>query len=294
MTIPEVTIVVPCYNGGRFFDQMFAALDRQTFRNFEVIIVDDGSTEADTKARLQNLPAGTSVLRQANKGLAAARNTGFKAARSEIVLPLDADDILEPTFLAEAMALLSAAPPEVAFVYSDIKLIGGRQGVHECDFDAFDQLFLNELPYCLLMRKSAWAAVGGYDESMRGGYGGYADWDFNIHLSIVGYRAIRICKPLFIYWVRTDGMLISLSARMHGTIWRYIRQKYRKEYRLAPLYRRWREHRSIWSAVRAASLLFLATVLPLRWFDHLFFVLLVAAHRRQTQAYLAAQQSSKD
>ena len=126
MSLPELTIVVPCYNGGRFFDQMFASLDRQTFRNFEVIVVDDGSTDADTKARLQNLPVGTSVIHQENKGLAAARNTGFKAARADIVLPLDCDDVLEPTFLSEAMALLAAAPPEVAFVFSDIKLIGGR------------------------------------------------------------------------------------------------------------------------------------------------------------------------
>ncbi|AMN43432.1 glycosyltransferase family 2 protein [Rhodoplanes sp. Z2-YC6860] len=289
MSVPELTIVVPCYNGGRFFDQMFTGLDRQTFRDFEIIIVDDGSTDADTKARLQNLPAGASVIHQENKGLAAARNIGFKAARTEFVLPLDCDDVLEPTFLAEAMALLKAAPAQVAFVYSHIKLTGGREGVHECDFDPFDQLFLNELPYCLLMRKSAWAAIGGYDETMRDGYGGYADWDFNIHLLVAGYRAIRIDKPMFIYWVRTDGMLVSLSAKMHGTIWHYIRKKYRDEYRLTALCRRWNENRSMSSAVRGAGLLFLATVLPLRWFDQLFYALLVAAHRRQTRAYLATQ-----
>ena len=289
MSVPELTIVVPCYNGGRFFDQMFAGLDRQTFRDFEIIIVDDGSTDADTKARLQNLPAGASVIHQENRGLAAARNAGFRAARTEFVLPLDCDDVLDPAFLAEAMALLKAAPPQVAFVYSHIKLTGGREGVHECDFDPFDQLFLNELPYCLLMRKSAWTAIGGYDETMRDGYGGYADWDFNIHLLVAGYRAIRIDKPMFIYWVRTDGMLVSLSAKMHGTIWLYIRKKYRDECRLAALYRRWCERRSMSSAVRGAGLLFLAKVLPLRWFDQLFYMLLVAAHRRQTQAYLATQ-----
>src|SRR6202000_1672525 len=112
----------------------------------------------ETKARLQNLPAGASVIHQENKGLAAARNAGFKAARTEIVLPLDCDDVLEPPFLAEAMALIKAAPPQVAFVYSHIKLTGGRQGVHECDFDAFDQLFLNELPNFFLRRKQRWAA----------------------------------------------------------------------------------------------------------------------------------------
>ena len=79
-----------------------------------------------TETRTVSLPAGASVIHQENNGLAAARNAGFKAARTEIVLPLDCDDVLEPTFLAEAMALLKAAPPQVAFVYSHIKLTGGR------------------------------------------------------------------------------------------------------------------------------------------------------------------------
>src|SRR6185369_16713387 len=154
----------------------------------------------------------------------------------------------------------------IGFVYTDVRLTGALDGLMARSFNRFDQLFLNHLPYCLLIRKSAWATVGGYDETMRDGYGGYADWDFNIHLSVLGFRAIRIDKPLFIYWVRPDGMLVSLSARMHGTIWRYIRTKYRDVYTFSSLYRRWREHSSIRSAVRGAGLLFLATVLPLRWF----------------------------
>jgi glycosyltransferase involved in cell wall biosynthesis len=288
MSTPEVTIVVPCYNGGRFLDQMFAGLDAQGFRDFEVIIVDDGSTDPETAARLKSLPPRVSVIHQHNKGLAAARNTGFRAARSRYVLPLDCDDVIEPSFLSEATALLSAAPEQVVFVYSHIRLTGARRGIHECSFDRFDQLFLNELPYCVLIRKSAWAAVGGYDENMRDGYGGYADWDFSIHLSAMGFRAIGIDKPLFIYWVRPDGMLVSLSARMHGTIWRHIRRKYPDLYSLPSLYRRWRERRSPASACRALVLLLLTAMLPLRWFDWLFYRVLVATHRRQTQAYIGA------
>src|SRR5262249_22494690 len=162
-------------------------------------------------------------------------------------------------------AVMSSAPSTIAFVYAHIKLVGGREGVHECDFDTFDQLFLNELPYCLLMRKSAWRAVGGYDESMRGGFGGYAEWEFNIHISVAGFRGACIPRPLFTYWVRSDGMLVSLSARMHGTIWLYIRRKYRDQYRLKALYARWKERRSLASGCRAAGLLVLAAVLPLRW-----------------------------
>jgi glycosyltransferase involved in cell wall biosynthesis len=288
MMAPKVTIVVPCFNGGRFFDQLFGTLAAQTFRDFDVVIVDDGSTDAETKDRLAALPPGMQVLRQPNAGLAAARNTGFRAARGEFVLPLDCDDMIEPSFLAEAAELLSRAPASVAFVFCHIRLVGGRLGVHECSFDPFRQLFLNELPYCMLIRKSAWATVGGYDEEMRDGYDGYADWDFNIHLSIAGFRAIGIERPLFHYYVRPDGMLVSLSARMHGTIWRYIRRKYREHYRLRSLYARWKERRSLASACRGISLLLLATVLPTSWFDQLFYRVLVAVHRRQTEAHGSA------
>ena len=241
MSSPKVSIVVPCYNGGRFFEQLFACIDAQTFRDFEVILVDDGSIDLETKAWLERLPPGINLIRQENAGLAAARNRGFHAARTEFILPLDCDDVIEPEFLSEAVEILSNAPPQVAFVFSHIKLVGGRHGIHECSFDLFGQLFLNELPYCLLLRKSAWQTVGGYDESMKDGYGGYADWDFNIHLGVAGFEGIGIPKPLFVYWVRPDGMLVSLSARMHGTIWRYIRMKYRNEYRIPALYRRWEE-----------------------------------------------------
>ena len=162
MAVPAVSVVVPCYNGGRFLDGLLASLAGQTFRNFEIIIVDDGSTDPDTLKRLAALPSEIIVVRQANAGLAAARNAGFERATAELVLPLDCDDEIEPSFLAEAIRLLTESPSEYCFVFSHMRVRGAINGVLPRHFDRFDQLFLNRLPYCLLMRKSAWAAVGGY------------------------------------------------------------------------------------------------------------------------------------
>jgi GT2 family glycosyltransferase len=75
------------------------------------------------------------------------------------------------------------------------------------DPNRFDQLFLNQLPYCMLIRKSAWQAAGGYDETMRDGS---EDWEFNIRLSGAGFRGIELAKPLFVCSVRPDGMLLSI------------------------------------------------------------------------------------
>jgi glycosyltransferase involved in cell wall biosynthesis len=222
-TQPLVSIVVPCFNGGRFLPGLLACLDAQTWREFETIIVNDGSTELATTAALDEAPSWVQVIHQPNGGLAGARNAGFRKAQGSYVLPLDCDDAIEPEFLARAVASMDGSPREVGFAFCDMRLEGARQGVLRRHFSPFDQLFLNQLPYALLMRRAVWEAVGGYDEAMRDGY---EDWEFNLRLIKAGYRGRKIDAPLFVYHVRPDGMLLSQSARKHAELWRYIRAKH--------------------------------------------------------------------
>ncbi len=281
MTAPRVSIIVPCHNGGRFLDGLLASLGAQTFRDFETIIVDNGSTEVATREKLEHLGPEVRLVHQENRYLPGARNRGFLEARAELVLPLDCDDVLEPSFLAETVPLLENAPPEAAFVFTHARLAGTLAGVLPRHLNRFDQLFLNQLPYCLLLRRSAWQAVGGYDETMRDGT---EDWEFNIRLSRAGFHGIELAKPLFVYSVRPDGMLMSRSTRMHGTIWRHIRSRHADMYRIGALVRLWRETRSTpakVSAGAAAGLLIGAKLLPEAWFNNLFFWLLVRTRSRR-------------
>lgn len=275
MTAPAVSIVIPCYNGGRFLDALLASLAAQSFRDFEIIIVNDGSSEPETLRKLDELRSTVHVVDQENRYLPGARNTGFRAARAEFVLPLDCDDALEPSYLEVTVAVLRTAPADVGFVFTHMRLAGALAGVLRNRFDRFDQLFLNRLPYCMLMRKSAWAAAGGYDETMRDGM---EDWEFNIRLAAAGYRGLEIAKPLFIYTVRADGMLLSKSARMQGTIWRQIRERHRDFYRFPALLVMWRAaDRGLRSTFNAVALLGSAIILPDSWFDALFFRLIMIA-----------------
>ncbi|MBV8791726.1 MAG: glycosyltransferase family 2 protein, partial [Pseudolabrys sp.] len=116
MDAPSASVVIPCYNGGRFIPAALASLAAQTFRDFEIIVVDDGSTDPETKTVLDGLGPEVRVIRQENRGLPGARNTGIRAARAAIVLPFDCDDILTPTLLQECVPVLRAAPPDVGFV----------------------------------------------------------------------------------------------------------------------------------------------------------------------------------
>lgn len=278
MKQPAVSVIVPCYNGGRFLDQMLASLDVQTFRDFEVIIVDDGSDEPETLQKLGSLPPDVQVVRQSNLGLAAARNTGFRHANANFVLPLDCDDALAPSFLMETVALLGAAPADVAFVFTDMQATGSFHGTLPRNFSRFDQLFLNRLPYCLLLRKSAWQTVGGYDDMMRDGY---EDWEFNIRLVVAGFRGLGIHRPLFFYYVSPHGMLMSRSARQHGKLWRAILKRHRDSYgwrNLRTLYRNWRDRKTRFGPVSAFLLVWGSKLLPERLVSAVFYIALRQTH----------------
>lgn len=126
--LPKVSIVVPCYNGARFIDPLLASLAAQTFRDFEIIIVDDGSN-AETRAKLASLGPSIRVIRQENRGPGAARNTGFRAARADLVVPLDCDDKLDPAYLAETVAAMRAARSDVGLVFTHLEAFGDIEGV---------------------------------------------------------------------------------------------------------------------------------------------------------------------
>jgi glycosyltransferase involved in cell wall biosynthesis len=271
---PAVSVVVPCYNGGRFIPQLLESLARQTFRDFEIVIVDDGSTDAATTSTLDALDPSIRVIRQPNKGLSAARNAGIAAARGDLVLPLDCDDMIAPPFLAEAMALMRAAPAEVAMVLCHKHLAGAASGFLERHFNRFDLLFSNPIPSGLLLRKAGWRAVGGYDETMRDGY---EDWEFYLRLMLRGYRGITIPKPYLVYHVSTGGMLFNQSSGKHAAIWRRMRRKHAAAYRPLAMLRLWRASRDgsghddpgHVSPAKAIAAYLMAVLLPDKFFSGL-------------------------
>ncbi|MGE3149117.1 MAG: glycosyltransferase family 2 protein [Pseudorhodoplanes sp.] len=277
-TPPTVSVVVPCYNGGRFLDGLLACLAAQTFRDFEIVIVNDGSTDEATRRKLASLEPAIRVVHQDNRGLPGARNTGFREARADYVLPLDCDDTIEPSFLAEAVAVLDHALPELGFVFTHMRLTGGLVGFMPRSFNRFDQLFLNHLPYCMLIRKAAWEKAGGYDETMRDGY---EDWEFNIRLAKAGFHGAEIAKPLFVYHVSPDGMLLSHSARRHGQLWRQVRERHATLFdfsTLRELHHAWRLEARRVPFAAALTMLAGARILPDFVVGPLFHAALRGAH----------------
>jgi glycosyltransferase involved in cell wall biosynthesis len=236
--VPAVSVVVPCYNGGRFLDDLMAALEKQTFRDFEIIIIDDGSTDDLTARKLAELKDRVRVIR---RGLPAARNAGAGAARADIVFFHDCDDTIEPTYLAEVVAVLQSAPSDVAMAFTHSRLVGGQSGIVHFHFHRFDLLFGNIVGTGLALRKQCWRAVGGYDETMRDGY---EDWDFSLRLVEAGYRGIEIAKPLFNYRVAPADQAPSMMSVIHkqglyAKLWRQVRERHPQSYNLPAIIRTW-------------------------------------------------------
>ena len=269
MTPPKVSVVIPCFNGGAFLPDALASLDRQTERDFETIVVDDGSDDAETLRVFESLPAHVRLVRHENRGLAAARNTGMKAATGKYLLPLDCDDRLEASFLEKTLAVLEAEP-EAGFAFTHLRLTGEKQGTLAKNCNFFVQLFLNQLPYCLLLRREAWEAAGGYDETMRQGY---EDWEFNIRLGALGSTGAVVGEPLFVYRVSGSGMLQGLSNRLHAQLWCDIQRRNPDLYRPRALFRawkRWQGEPAAYPAWALAGLFLVHRLVPGALFNRLF------------------------
>ena len=110
--MPAVSVIMPAYNVAPYVGDALRSALAQTFTDLEVLVVDDGSTDAtaDVVAGIAARDPRVRLIRQPNRGLAGARNTGLRSARGDVFALLDSDDLWEPEFLAEQVAILRAHP----------------------------------------------------------------------------------------------------------------------------------------------------------------------------------------
>jgi glycosyltransferase involved in cell wall biosynthesis len=198
---PLTSIIIPCYNYARFLPDAFASVLAQTVVNWELIIVDDGSSD-ETLTTAQQLIARhpdrrMRLFHQPNQGNAAARNTGAAQAVGEYIMYLDADDLVAPTYLERTTAVLRDQPA-VGFVYTGMRLFGAD--LHDWPSTTYDARLLpfeNAVLSHALLRRVAWEQVGGYD-SIHTLYG-LEDWDFWLRLAAAGWQGWHIDELLVFY-----------------------------------------------------------------------------------------------
>jgi glycosyltransferase involved in cell wall biosynthesis len=202
MPIPDVSVVIPAYNAERTLGETLASALAQTLDDLEVIVIDDGSTDA-TAAIAQNVTdKRVRVLSVPNGGVARARNRGMHEARGRFVAFLDADDIWRPLKLERQVSLLHAQP-EVGMCFTaafrvdaDTRIIASM-AVREYR-DYCEALLLHSMVAgCVssgVVRRALALDVGGFDPT----FSQSADWDFWLRLSRVT-EFTPVPEPLVLY-----------------------------------------------------------------------------------------------
>jgi len=212
--MPMVSIIIPAYNVQRYVAETIRSVVSQTWRDWELIIVDDASTD-DSWQQIEMTAAGDTRIRlfrnSENRGVGAAANQGFREANGLYVARLDADDVAYPNWLENRLAHMKADVSRVlvsgsrSLIDEDGKHIGRTHEDQLSTILAWELIFGNPIPQSgTVCSMEAVRRVGGYDERFRTGQ----DWDLWVKLSAIGGLAI-VDVPMIKYRVTAHG----ISAR---------------------------------------------------------------------------------
>lgn len=214
-TPPEISVVIPCYNYGRYLNDAVWSVLLSTFQSTEIIIVDDKSTDDSLKiarAIAKNPYLGVRVIAlPANLGTAGAQNAGVEAAHGRYIALLSADDMMKPDRLEKFYRLQQENPH--SFIYDDLVLFGSeveklRGRVKRGDETIFplpeynfeNLIHKNGVHGGIFYPRQAWEEAGGYPELMARGR---EDWAFNVALGLKGWCGVKAPEPGYLY--RRDG-----------------------------------------------------------------------------------------
>jgi glycosyltransferase involved in cell wall biosynthesis len=216
--VTRIAIVIPCFNDGATLREALDSIDDPC----EAVVVDDGSTDPTTLALLDELRAeGVRVVRQENRGLAAARMAGVRATSAPYIQPLDADDILAPGALA-ALADALDAHPGAAAAWGDVEFFGEFELVARSAnrLDPWTIWYLDELPGTSMVRRDMIEATGGWQFEKA-----YEDWDFWMSLAEHGRDGLRV--PAVVFRYRRDPERMSAGGlTRHGELLAELRARH--------------------------------------------------------------------
>ncbi len=199
--MPTVSVIVPTYNTIAYLPDAIESILQQTFEDFEILLVNDGSTDSTAEWAKKITDPRVRYIEQNNQGLSAARNTGLDLAQGRYVAFLDADDVWEPTKLDKQVALLETNP-DIGMVHSWVWFMDGegrstgRIWKTQAEGMALAHLLQRNDVAVLsaLVRRECFARIGGFDIALRS----LEDWDLWLRLAVNDSIAV-IREPLAYY-----------------------------------------------------------------------------------------------
>jgi glycosyltransferase involved in cell wall biosynthesis len=190
-----VSIIIPCYNYAEYLGEAVESALAQTHRPIEVLVIDDGSTDGTGRISASYAPRGVRYHRQENAGLSAARNAGARLCRGAYLVFLDADDVLEPSYVEECLAALEGER-SVGFAYTQMRLFGRESRLTVFPPYSRARLLDDNFINASALIRAELAREHPYDTRFKTGW---EDWDFYLALAEHGVGGVLVDKPLLRY-----------------------------------------------------------------------------------------------
>lgn len=228
----KVSVIIPCYNHGQFLYETIKSAESSTHNDVEIIIVNDGSKDPYTLSVFKELESKNyRVVHKKNEGLSAARNYGIRLATGNLILPLDADDLISSQYISDAVKIFSKNP-KVGIIYSKAKLFGDQNKVWALPDFSIQRFLKGNIIFCsAIFKKADWERVNGYKTEMKYGY---EDWEFWFSLLELGLEVKRINQFHFFYRIRSESMARTVNLKNKKEAFDLI-YKYHKEFILKHL-----------------------------------------------------------
>ena len=240
---PTVSVIIPAYNVGRYIAQTLESLFSQTYKDFEAIVINDGSTD-DTEKNIAPFLSRINYLKQVNSGVMAARNAGLRVAKGDYIALLDGDDVWMPRFLESLVGILES-DPAISVAYPNAVFRGATKFDGKLYQDVFpvsepvtfDRVLRRECYIfgSLVMRREAVEAMNGFDESLEGQ--GAEDFDLWLRMLLNDHRFKFTDEVLVAYRRRQESLSGTGVSQLKCLISVY--HKLSREEKTTPEQRQW-------------------------------------------------------
>jgi glycosyltransferase involved in cell wall biosynthesis len=222
--MPTVSVIMPAYNVASYIGESIASVLAQTHRDLELVVVDDGSTDATAKiaAHFAGRDQRVKLLRQPNGGISTARNYALRCSRGDLLAILDADDVWEPEFL-EAQVEILRTHADVDIVTGNGWFLGSRSHGRPVrptpdprPQPDLASIIADEQAIFIMcvMRRKVYETIGPFEESMRTN----EDYDYWLRAAAAGFKFYRNDRPLAHYRRRDDSLSANEVRMLRGIL----------------------------------------------------------------------------
>jgi glycosyltransferase involved in cell wall biosynthesis len=200
---PFFTIIIPCYNLGRYLSECIDSVLQQEYKDFEIIVVDDGSTDVFTLDYLKTLNIKkVNIYHQVNQGVSAARNFGASLAKGDYLLFLDADDKIDSSYLQLAANKLKE-DTTIEYIYCDVIEFEGASNYRILGELNLSSVLVQAITHVSgIISKGLWQRSSGFDTDFKHGW---EDWDFLLRITELGIGFYKIPQAMLHYRIRPES-----------------------------------------------------------------------------------------